>query len=305
MRIKTNVRGGSGRSSSLTLKAALAGGLLLLACSQPAGATVAVTNFDPPTVKQGPSTYVAAGARQTIVTTPATFTGGVVLGFATFFPAISFATAPNVYGTADFGNNLATSLNIGINSGFATSEVSFALFNGETFGQSYTATAFDGTTAVASQTLVNIAANFNAGYGLIDLTSANITSVSITPLGAPSVWDFLIDTVAFNQTVQQGVTNLPPPNSPPPSVFVPPPPVLVTVDDGHHHGHEVELELDYGDSIDGRGTLNSLNNIPPGPTPPILSPVPEPAAWAMMLVGFGGIGALLRRRRGQTAPVAA
>jgi hypothetical protein len=27
------------------------------------------------------------------------------------------------------------------------------------------------------------------------------------------------------------------------------------------------------------------------------APVPEPAAWAMMLVGFGGLGAMLRRRR--------
>jgi hypothetical protein len=25
--------------------------------------------------------------------------------------------------------------------------------------------------------------------------------------------------------------------------------------------------------------------------------VPEPASWALMLVGFGGMGALLRRRR--------
>jgi hypothetical protein len=29
--------------------------------------------------------------------------------------------------------------------------------------------------------------------------------------------------------------------------------------------------------------------------------VPEPASWAMMLIGFGGLGALLRRRRGQVA----
>jgi hypothetical protein len=29
--------------------------------------------------------------------------------------------------------------------------------------------------------------------------------------------------------------------------------------------------------------------------------VPEPATWAMMLVGFGGLGAVLRRRRGQVA----
>ena len=33
--------------------------------------------------------------------------------------------------------------------------------------------------------------------------------------------------------------------------------------------------------------------------------VPEPASWALMLVGFGGLGALLRRRRGQPAPALA
>lgn len=31
-----------------------------------------------------------------------------------------------------------------------------------------------------------------------------------------------------------------------------------------------------------------------------LTAVPEPATWAMMLVGFGGLGALLRRRRRPT-----
>ncbi|MDB5464526.1 MAG: choice-of-anchor family protein [Phenylobacterium sp.] len=33
------------------------------------------------------------------------------------------------------------------------------------------------------------------------------------------------------------------------------------------------------------------------------SAVPEPATWAMMLVGFGGLGALLRRRRAMPATV--
>ena len=33
--------------------------------------------------------------------------------------------------------------------------------------------------------------------------------------------------------------------------------------------------------------------------------VPEPAAWAMMLVGFGGLGAVLRRRRAMTATATA
>jgi PEP-CTERM motif len=29
--------------------------------------------------------------------------------------------------------------------------------------------------------------------------------------------------------------------------------------------------------------------------------VPEPATWAMMIIGFGGVGAVIRRRRGQMA----
>jgi hypothetical protein len=36
--------------------------------------------------------------------------------------------------------------------------------------------------------------------------------------------------------------------------------------------------------------LFTVNNVSPGG-------VPEPATWAMMLVGFGGLGAMLRRRR--------
>jgi hypothetical protein len=36
---------------------------------------------------------------------------------------------------------------------------------------------------------------------------------------------------------------------------------------------------------------------------PIVSGVPEPATWAMMILGFAGIGAALRRRN-RTAPAA-
>jgi hypothetical protein len=38
--------------------------------------------------------------------------------------------------------------------------------------------------------------------------------------------------------------------------------------------------------------------------PPDAIAVPEPATWALMLVGFGGMGAILRRRR-QLGPIAA
>ena len=38
------------------------------------------------------------------------------------------------------------------------------------------------------------------------------------------------------------------------------------------------------------------------PTTPV-SAVPEPATWAMMLIGFGGIGLALRRKHALSTPV--
>lgn len=269
-----------------TLKSAIAAALVAIAGTGAAQASTipAVVNFDPPAVTQGPNIYVAVPGPQTITTAPATFSGGVVLGFATFFPAISFASAPNVYGSADFGNHLSRALSIAVDPAFATTEVSFALFNGETFNQSYEVDAFNGTNLVASQTLTNVAPNFNSGYGLVDLTDpAGITNVTITPVGAPAVWDFLIDTVAFNQSV----TSLPIP-PPPPVVQPPTPPVQ-----GHRHGHgegETELvEVNFGDDVnDIRGSVLVV-------TPS--NPVPEPATWMLMLGGFLVLGGVCRKRK--------
>jgi uncharacterized RDD family membrane protein YckC len=38
----------------------------------------------------------------------------------------------------------------------------------------------------------------------------------------------------------------------------------------------------------------------PASATPIVSAVPEPATWAMFLVGFGAIGVMLRKRRRDT-----
>lgn len=262
----------------------LAGWLVVLGIGiSPAGATTALVDFETiPSLSTGPSIYIAASpSPQTITTAPATFSGGVVLGDATFFPAISFATSPNVYGTADFGNGLPEQLTIAIDPTFTTTEVSFALFNGEVFNQSYTVNAFNGASVVTTQSLANIAPNFNSGYGLVDLVSAGgITSVTITPDGAPSAWDFLIDTVAFNQSI----TTIPTP--PPPPVVQPP----VDPVQGHRHGHgkgEIELvEVNFGDDVnDIRGSVVV---------------VPEPATFTMMLLGIGSLGLFARRRKLQS-----
>lgn len=47
------------------------------------------------------------------------------------------------------------------------------------------------------------------------------------------------------------------------------------------------------------------SNLPAHQAFAFASNVPEPGAWALMIVGFGGIGAAMRRRRGATAAVAA
>jgi hypothetical protein len=49
----------------------------------------------------------------------------------------------------------------------------------------------------------------------------------------------------------------------------------------------------------GGGSASGLGQIVPAgvPTPFDVSPVPEPATWGMMLVGFGLLGGALRRRR--------
>ena len=252
-----------------------------------------------PVTAQGPSIFIAVPGPQTIVTPTATFSGGVVLGLATFFPAIAFASSPNVYGTADFGNGLSRTLTIDLNSSNQVNQVSFALFNGETFNQTYQVDAFNGTALVATQTLTSVAPNFNSGYGIIDLSSTtNITQVTVNAVGNPAVWDFLIDDVAINQSLTSVIT------TPLPPVYQPPvtPPVVIDiekVDVVDENGHKQKrnrkgsqsVRVDFGEDInDIRGSVLLVQAVPA---------VPEPSGWALMLAGCSVIGVFMRRRCGQ------
>ncbi|HEY2752600.1 MAG TPA: PEPxxWA-CTERM sorting domain-containing protein [Phenylobacterium sp.] len=52
---------------------------------------------------------------------------------------------------------------------------------------------------------------------------------------------------------------------------------------------------------DGLATNDQISDFAPDASS-FRANVPEPATWAMMLLGFGALGAVLRRRRGELAP---
>jgi hypothetical protein len=179
-----------------------------------ANAGVGLIDFENvPSEPAGPSLFASAGPMQTIVVPGvATITGGVILGNETLLPAQAFGTAPNVYGTAGFGDpTLSSTLTIAFNPAFGTvGEVSFPVFNGDTAVESYVITALDGASVVSTQTLSNLAPNTSSGFGIVDITAPSITSLTIAPTaldvgGCCSGWDFSIDSVAVNESVLTAV----------------------------------------------------------------------------------------------------
>ena len=175
------------------------------------GSTLLINFETVPPEPTGPSLFGLAGPMQTIVVpNVATITGGVILGNETNLPAQSFATPPNVYATAGFGDGLSSTLTISLNAAFGTvSEVSFPVLNGSTQTESYVVDAFNGATLVASQTLSNLPSNGSSGFGIVDLTAPLITSVTVAPTALDasccSGWDYSIDSIALNEPVQAAV----------------------------------------------------------------------------------------------------
>jgi hypothetical protein len=107
--------------------------------SQSVQASTAFLTFDDRPL--GPPTF--GGPAETIVYPQATFTGGTILGNPTNFPAESFATSPNAYGTTNLIPGYLETLTIAISPLFPTNEVSFPVFNGDIVTRSYTVAAFN------------------------------------------------------------------------------------------------------------------------------------------------------------------
>jgi len=94
---------------------------------------------------------------------------------------------------------------------------------------------------------------------------------------------------------------------------------LFYISDFSFMGNPYELQIEGGSLsivpiVDGNPSFNnlvngfvnfSLSNVqpytPPAAPPPPPPGVPEPATWAMMLVGFGGLGVAMRSRRRASA----
>jgi hypothetical protein len=180
--------------------------------SATANAELLTVNFDPggtPSIPTGPQSYGAVGPMKTI-TVPGkiTISGGVVLGLSLEYPSAPFVTSPNIYGTATRPSQpLPSSITISIDPSFNVTEVGGALLSGEPIPISYAITAFNGATPVASETLALPAYGQSSGFGIFDVVSNPITSVTIAPLNLfNNQWDFFVDTLTFNRPVPEPST---------------------------------------------------------------------------------------------------
>jgi hypothetical protein len=171
------------------------------------GGTILINFETVPVEPTGPSLFADASAETVVVPGVATISGGTILGNETLLPAQAFGTPPNVYATGGFGvAGLLSTLTISIDPAFSVGQVSFPLFNASTQTESYVIDAFDGATLASSETLSDLASNEDSGYGIVDLTAPNITSVTIAPSALDASccggWDYSIDSVALNESVQ-------------------------------------------------------------------------------------------------------
>ncbi len=155
----------------------------------------------------GPSTYAAAGPEQILdyAGGQIQFSGGVVLGFPTAFPAVDFATEPNVYASSSTGDpSLNPTVAIDINlAGAGASLVQGLLFNGEVQANDFIVTAYDLSGAVVDTAMYNIPSNLDSGAVVFSMSSDmdNIYRVEFQEYNTDGAWNMLFDTITFNREI--------------------------------------------------------------------------------------------------------
>jgi hypothetical protein len=179
----------------------------LVAAGSAVGAGAEVIDFETtPMLPLAPSTFVEAGATQTIdVPGLATVSGGVVLGFPTNFPAVDFATEPNVYGTASPGlegdPSLLATTTIDLDPGAQATLVEGLVLNGMTVEETFTVEAFGPSGLLDTLVLADVPPNFSAGFQTFSFTGDPITRVTIEPGLATADWDYFVDSIAINESI--------------------------------------------------------------------------------------------------------
>jgi len=180
-----------------------------------AGVISEVVTFDE--LALGPSTYLDAGAAQTLnfSSNRIEFTGGVVLGFPTAFPAVEFATEPNVYATSNpeltgADASLSDTMTINIQN-LSVTKIQGLLFNGETVENDFEVRAYDAMDNLVDTEQYTIASNIDSGSAVFSLETAgiDIARVEFNEINGDDNWNYLVDTIVFNRDIPAPGTVLP------------------------------------------------------------------------------------------------
>lgn len=184
---------------------ALAPALTLAAAASIASAGLPAYTVDFDSLPVGPSLYIDAGPVQTLgfASDQIIFDGGVILGFPTSFPAVDFATEPNVYGSSNFGDpSLSDILTIEID-GFGVNQVQGLLFNGEIQANEFEVRAYDSFGALLDSEIYFIESNLDSGAVVFSMNSdmPNIARVEFNEFNSDGEWNMLLDTITFNRDI--------------------------------------------------------------------------------------------------------
>jgi len=183
--------------------------VLLLGLAPSARADIIIDFETEPSLPQQPNNFAAAGAMQTYSKAGVySISGGVVLGDPLGLPAFvgnggTFGSAPNLYGTTDFGDpSLQATIKLALPAAENITQVGFVLFNGQNNPEDYHVRGVAGGSSFDFDlgTLAG-AANPSASVTIVTITSGvgPITEMDFfTPNSMVNGWDFFVDDIKIH-----------------------------------------------------------------------------------------------------------